>query len=644
MQQFKNIKKVGLGIICFEGTEHLYNIISTLRDSVGYVSIGLQRLSYHSDKISNVDLQEIFRLRDEDHLVDEIVEIELDTSKMARVQETDKRNILIQDAEDHGCSHVIIIDSDEYYTKKSFDYALAQIDEHDYEMTYCQYVNYYHDYTHYLKYPFEQGMYVPFVSKTKYRHSFECTDFTMPSDPTRRYVIPYDRIDTVKQPDGTLRSVKHYTASYHIFEWNEVKMHHLSWIRADIRKKMECWSSKKVFDNYDDLIDRSVLNYNEFDPDNPNAQAMMMFNTPDNKVDVASFPKQFIHPKVDIMTRLRPAKDYKKLLILSMSADMEPFNTLEKVSNETWRNINREKFKNLDVEFWTYTDAKDGQATSVDENNHIIYIKKDPKHGSLVNATYSKTIEAFHILIDKLHVKFDYLVRTNNSIWLNIPLLNEFLAYQHDDSYVFGAKLYAAFHSAFNIYAGGQLMIFSKRTMDILMKLAGSVNDAKQFETEIVSADDNMLCGKLNQRIMALGLIYDDIYHSVGGVELYKTDFNSDDIDFTAVEYQVKTFELPDNGSRTVYDSDKMYKIDRMWRERENDIDIDELYKSMVEKHYDKEIVVIKRTKTEWFAESDEVKSTLKLHSSMPRREALEFLPEFQKKCGYKQAIFMHKC
>ena len=147
---------------------------------------------------------------------------------------------------------------------------------------------------------------------------------------------------------------------------------------------------------------------------------------------------------------------------------------------------------------------------------------------------------------------------------------------------------------------------------------------------------------KLN--VCIVYLIYDDIYHSVGGVELYKTDFDSDDIDFTAVEYQVKTFELPDNGSRTVYDSDKMYKIDRMWRERENDIDIDELYKSMVEKHYDKEIVVIKRTKTEWFAESDEVKSTLKLHSSMPRHEALEFLPEFQKKCGYKQANFMNKC
>lgn len=45
--------------------------------------------------MSNVDINEIFRLRDEDHLVDNIVEIELDMNKAPREQETDKRNILI---------------------------------------------------------------------------------------------------------------------------------------------------------------------------------------------------------------------------------------------------------------------------------------------------------------------------------------------------------------------------------------------------------------------------------------------------------------------------------------------------------------------------------------------------------------------
>ena len=208
---YKNIKKLGLLIIAFEGTEHLYNIISELRQSVDYVSIGLQRLSYHGDRISEIDLQEIFRLRDEDKIVDNIVEVELDVTKPAREQETDKRNILIQDADDHGCSHAIVIDSDEYYTSKSFEYACRQIDEHDYPITYCQYVNYYHDYKHFLVYPFKDGMHVPFVTRTKYRHSFDCTDFSLPSDPTRRFVRPYSGVQKVTGKDGKVHNIKQYT-------------------------------------------------------------------------------------------------------------------------------------------------------------------------------------------------------------------------------------------------------------------------------------------------------------------------------------------------------------------------------------------------------------------------------------------------
>ena len=148
--------------------------------------------SYHGEPISNVDLNEIFSLRDEDHLIDNIVDIKLDLSLEPRVQETEKRNLLIQDAEDNGCSHVIVIDSDEYYTKKSFERGLDMIDEQDAECSYCQYCNYGVNYKSLLVYPFEGGMYVPFVSKTKYRHQFDCTDWPYPSDPTRRFVLPFD--------------------------------------------------------------------------------------------------------------------------------------------------------------------------------------------------------------------------------------------------------------------------------------------------------------------------------------------------------------------------------------------------------------------------------------------------------------------
>lgn len=636
MGKYKNIKKVGLAIICFEGTEHLYNIISTLRQSVDYVSLGLQRLSYHGDKISEIDLQEIFRLRDEDKILDSIVEIELDTTKPARVQETDKRNILIQDAEDNGCSHVIVIDSDEYYTRKSFESALQKIDENDYEMTYCQYVNYYHDYEHYLKYPFPDGMYVPFVSKTKYRHSFECSDFFLPSDPTRRYVRPYDRIEKKKNQKGEEVDVKHYTVDYHVFEWNEVKMHHLSWLRADIRKKLNSWSSKKLFENYDDLIDRAVDSFNSFDENDDKAQALMLFNTPDNKVDVTRFPRQFIHPPVDYHTRLRPVKEKKKLLFLSMSADFPIFNELDDACNETWRNYDRVKYPGIDAEFWTYTDAKPGEQTWIDKDKHIIYVERDYTNLQPVTMTYSKTLIAINE-IHKMNIEYDYIIRTNTSTWINVPLINEFLSYQSDNTLLYGAKLYAAFWSAFNIYCGGQLMVWSKRNVDIILNLSGSIEQAKKDESNYLSADDNMIYSRLNSRMNRLGVLVSDYYHSLGGTDLIDVEIDKSNIDFACVEFQVKTWK----GERSVNDVRKMKEIDELWRQ--NIESIETLYQRMMEKWYDKVIVIINKSKGEYFDSPEKDREFFRLdeNNHVPRNEAFKLITNRQKELGYAPGRFL---
>ena len=40
-QNWKSIKGIGLGLVAFEGTEHLASIISEFRDIVDYVVIGL---------------------------------------------------------------------------------------------------------------------------------------------------------------------------------------------------------------------------------------------------------------------------------------------------------------------------------------------------------------------------------------------------------------------------------------------------------------------------------------------------------------------------------------------------------------------------------------------------------------------------
>ena len=625
---YKNIKKLGLLIIAFEGTEHLYNIISELRDSVDYVSIGLQRLSYHGDKISEIDLQEIFRLRDEDKLVDNIVEVELDTTKPAREQETDKRNMLIQDAQDNGCTHAIVIDSDEYYTKKAFDSACKIIDDNNYPITYCQYINYYHDYKHFLVYPFKDGMYVPFVTRVEYRHSFECTDFLLPSDPTRRFVRPYSGVENVVGRDGQIHKIKQYTVDYHVFKWNEVKMHHLSWLRADIRKKLEMWSSKKCFDNYDDLIDRAVNSFNNFDESCDKAQALMLFNTPGNTVDVKAFPKQYIHPKVDYNTRLRKVKNYKKLIVLSMCMDKPVYNELEKVCQETWKtNID----DNMNIDFWVYTDAKEGEDTHVDESNHMIYIKREyTRDEDALYHTYSKTIFAIREL-KKLNINYDYLIRTNNSTWINLPLMNEFLAYQEDDSQIFTGRIYGSFWSAFNIYAGGELMVFSKRNIDILDKLSG--DNPIKFEQQVLGCDDNLIFGLWNKRLMRLKLRQSNYIHSFEDSLLIDKDIPSE-YDFSQIAIQVRTYGVHD---RLEYDIKKMRDIQAKWKLNKESLDI--LYNKMMNEYYDKFIHPIKYSKQEWFKLNEETKTYCKFENTMSREDGLVYLRNRQGECGYTPTL-----
>lgn len=475
-------------------------------------------------------------------------------------------------------------------------------------------------------------MYVPWVTKTEYRHKFDCTDFNKPSDPTRRYVTSEKH-----NPDGTVTKLDK-KAEYHMFEWNEVKMHHLSWIRADIRKKLNCWSSKTVFKDYDDIIDRAVSKFNRFDDGDSQDSAILLFNTPDNKVDVVSFPRQFIHPVVDFNTRLRPAKDYKRLLFLSMSADMEPFNSLEEVCNRTWRNINHDKYPNITADFWTYTDAPEGKDTYLDRNAHIIYIKRDWRgNNDGLNSTYSKTVEALKIINEYLKLDYDYLIRTNNSTWLNVPLINEFLAYQQDDSLWFCGEAYAAFYSAFNPYMGGQLMIISKRNMGILSKMTGTIAQAKAYEQRYISCDDNMLGSKINDRNIRLGLFYEDVLHSIGGTDLADKTL-PDKLDWACPEYQIKTFGI-DQEERMKYDLEKMEKVHSMWLAEEHNLD--ELYEGLIDRWYDKYLTMIPFSKQEWFrgngaAQTRQSRSQFKID----RTEAYEKLPKRQKELGYKHGAY----
>lgn len=275
------IEKLGLGIVAFDDVCHLKNITSELRDLVDNITICLQKTSYHGDPIEQKVIDHINVLKD-DGLVNDIIWFEAkdlhedDPKNAPRLKETDKRNFIIDFLEkDRQCSHVLIIDSDEFYDHDDFAQAKQIInDKENAHVTYCQYFNYYRDYRHVMLWPFLS--YVPFITESSYRFNFYKPSFDKPSDPTRRYHI-----------DGE-------NPEYCLLGFGVVKMHHLSWIRTNIEDKIKNWSSITLFDNVEELKKEIIERYNNY-KDGQNA--IIMFNTPGNRVVVEKFPAQYINPK-----------------------------------------------------------------------------------------------------------------------------------------------------------------------------------------------------------------------------------------------------------------------------------------------------------------------------------------------------------
>lgn len=274
------ISKLGLGIIAFEGVEHLKNIIYEIRDYCDLIVICLQKTSYHGDPIKQEDIDDVEYLKS-CNLIDDIIWFEPKTlyenePKIGpRLVETDKRNFILDYLEYTGhCSHGLVIDSDEFYDREDFAQAKEFINSNeDIHVTYCQYINYYRDYTHLLVWPFY--CYVPFITEIKYRFNFQHGTFDKPSDPTRRYLIDDNR------------------GIYHILDYNIIKMHHLSWIRKDITRKIDSWSSKQLFDNVGGLRESIINRYTNY---KEGQNAIIMFNVPYYQVIVNKLPKQYIHP------------------------------------------------------------------------------------------------------------------------------------------------------------------------------------------------------------------------------------------------------------------------------------------------------------------------------------------------------------
>lgn len=229
--------KLGISYNLWNGEELLRSSILSIRNSVDYISVVYQEKSNHGNKKDSLEpfLKSLFK----DKLIDEFYCYNPKLSLHPRINEMTKRNIGLSLSILAECTHHLSIDVDEFYIKKQFDNAKKYIECNNIYSSVCQLQDYY-------KYPTLQIIppktyYVTFIFKIIPNIKFIYgTRFPVLVDPSRRLSI---------------------FNPFKVFQRKELEMQHMSYVRKDIRLKLENSSSCR---NFFDKIEGVVKHYENF--------------------------------------------------------------------------------------------------------------------------------------------------------------------------------------------------------------------------------------------------------------------------------------------------------------------------------------------------------------------------------------------
>lgn len=157
--------------------------------------------------------------------------------------ELNKRMLGIRLAAQRGNTHYMFIDSDEVYNKEQFKAAKEKAFKYD--ITACRLYTYYHS-PEYRLTPLEE-YYVPFICKIKEGMFLPTKEnpYFVYADPTRGFRTKWD--------------------STYIFKPDELMMHHFSYVRRDIGRKLRNSSARGNFGN----IEAKIKQFNEWEIGKP---------------------------------------------------------------------------------------------------------------------------------------------------------------------------------------------------------------------------------------------------------------------------------------------------------------------------------------------------------------------------------------
>lgn len=159
----------------------------------------------------------------------------------------------------------------------------------------------------------------------------------------------------------------------------------------------------------------------------------------------------------------------KNIVVLSMSCNKSAYVKEEKGVRDSWaKDIIEGKYKN--IEWYSY---RGGKSDSYDEIEHCkhINVSDDYRH------TFQKTIKMFEWVIAN-NKNVDYIVRTNTSNYINIPLVNDFIKnLPYNDENMYCGEICCCPWFGHKFYGRGNFMLFSRATIDAIIKFGKEIPD-----------------------------------------------------------------------------------------------------------------------------------------------------------------------
>lgn len=225
--------KLSAGYVVFDGLETLEKSIKSIRQSVDFVLVSYQTVSWGNTECSPNLVPTLEKLKKEG-LIDEIMEFtkfrpsSLTTAEdvlRAKVYECNKRQSLLERSLELGATHYLSMDADEFYIKEEFDEAKKQIIDNNLHATAVKYINYVTPTLHqgYSKFK------VPFIYKIGSASRHHSVQFMFSDiDPTRGIA-----------DDSYERS--------RVFDPGTITMHHMEMVREDLVGKYQ--ASSRFFRN-----------------------------------------------------------------------------------------------------------------------------------------------------------------------------------------------------------------------------------------------------------------------------------------------------------------------------------------------------------------------------------------------------------